>query len=199
MGKNLMPPGLERYIPGMQQQAAPTPDGSAGLEIGFDLKAVLGRVSDTLDRVHAWATANTRQSPLVRKLAASAVSDGSVYFYVSLGGPTGGRIWDVRRAAQWPGGATDPFTALGSVTVALAVMSNNQVPNKGTATCAPMLDLALAPQQCPNDASFNVHTLTVRFNEALVMIFKGTANTQALMCSGQVEEYIESSAEAVVM
>src|SRR4029077_19055511 len=142
--------------------------------------------------IHKFLTPNPRQSPIVRPFQASAISDGSTYFMIDLGMPTSGRVWDIRRVAHWPGGNSDPFTALTNVTVALVKVVGANPPNKGTTTAPAFIDMGLAPLQCPNDAEFNVHQFTVRFGEHAALLFKGTANLQALMVSGQAEEYLES-------
>ena len=150
-------------------------------------------ISGTTRALHKFLTANPRQSPTYRPLGAAAVSDGSTYFAMALaqGGPSYGRIWDVRRISTWPGGATDPFAALAGVTVALVKFSG-VVPNKGSATAPQFTDMIVAPQQVPNDVEFGNNECTVRPGEVLALLYKGTANTQALIAIGQAEEYLES-------
>ena len=176
-------------------------NGGAGVAVRLSLEAMLGKLSDTVENVngtlkalHKFMTPNPRQSPIVRPFAGAVVSDGSTYITISLGGPTSGRVWDVRRVAVWKGGGVDQFATVSGVNVIAVVMVP---PNKGSAAIPSFIDLAFGPGQVPNDGEFSSHQFTIRFPQVLALVLKGTANNDNYMATGQAEEYVESTAEGV--
>lgn len=163
------------------------------------ISSTLGEMKDTMTRLHKFLQPNPRQSPIVRPLAGTGISDGSTYFVVDLGGPTAGRTWDVRRVATWLGAGQDPFAAVTGVTVMLAKVPAGSVANKGlTLSQLVLLDVAAAPLQVPNDVEYSAHEFTVRYLEHVALIYKGTSNNQQYVATGQAEEWLDSVAEVVV-
>jgi hypothetical protein len=178
-------------------------DNRVGVKLS--LEAAIGQLSETLDgvrgtmdKIHKFLTPNPRHSPIVRPLQATGVSDGSTYYAIDLGGPSSGRLWDVRRVGVWAGGGTDPFPTVANVTVGLVKIQGGQPSNRGFTQAPAFFDMALAPSTVPNDADFSIHQLQVKPGEHLMVLLKGTSNAQQYMVSGQAEEYLESVSETVV-
>lgn len=177
--------------------------GAVGIRVSIEaalgqISSTLGEMKDTMTRLHKFLAPNPRQSPIVRPLAGTGISDGSTYFIVDLGGPTAGRIWDVRRVATWKGGGVDPFAAVTGVTVMLAKVPAGAVTGKGvTLNQLVILDMAAAPLQVPNDVEYSAHEFSVKYLEHVALIYKGTTNLDQYVATGQAEEWVESTPEGV--
>lgn len=178
---------------------------SIGVKVGLDaalgqIGDSLGKVGDGLDKLHKFMTANPRQSPIVRPLVATGIVDAAAatWFVIDLGGPAGGRLWDVRRVAIWRSDTQDGFTTVGSVTVGLVKITGGYIYNKSTAVMPPFTDMALAPSTIPNDANFSAHQLQVKPTEHLCMLLKGATANMQFVATGQAEEYLESAREEIV-
>ena len=173
--------------------------------IRLSVEAMLGQITDAIggvttavNNLHQFLKPNPRQSPIVRPLAGTGISDGSTYFIVDLGGPTSGRVWDVRRVATWKGGGVDPFAAVTGVTVMLAKVPAGAVTGKGVAlNQLTILDMAAAPLQVPNDVEYSAHEFSVKYLEHDALFYKGTTNLDQYVATGQAEEWLESTPEGV--
>lgn len=192
-----------------------------GVRVGFSLSAMFGKLSEslddmrghlvgigqTLDAFHKFATQNPRQSPIVRPLRGVVTVDAtpSTYMLLDLGGPTSGRVWDLRRISvvrttvAATGIASDVFSAVASTIVGLAV-TNKAVLNAGVSNVTGIDDWIVLASAANNPLSqtWSAHEATIRFGQRFVVVIKGGLASDQWSAFGQAEEWIESQPEEIV-
>jgi hypothetical protein len=165
----------------------------SGVKLSLDL--VLGRLNDTMDSVNSgidllkgYFKAARQQVPIQRRLNSSLVTDtvALTYYYIDMGGPTTGRVWDVMRYTV---SGADPFT-----TVAGSVISfiGRAAPQNGNAQPPGYLDLLDLPAgSLPNSDTFGRDTITLLEGDHLIFAFKGLPANTSILATTQVLEYRE--------
>lgn len=185
--------------------------GGVGVRLSLEaaigqLSTTLGGMKDALDRIHRFMTPNPRHSPIARPIRGAVTVDAtpSTYMLMNVGGPTGGRIWDLRRLAvvrttvAATGAAGDVFTAVASTIVGLAV-TNRAVPNAGVSNVTGIDDWILLASAANNPLSqtWSAHEATIRAGQQFVVVIKGGLAGDQYSAYGQAEEYLESSPESI--
>jgi hypothetical protein len=153
----------------------------------------LETMAETLEKIEADGRPKPPPTPIDRPLAGVCTADGSTYMYIDLGGPTKGRVWDLRRVGVWPAGGADVLTQMtgagaANVTTLLVIMS--AVPPFGTAACVPFDDLVLSQGIVPDDAEFQPHQVDVPFGKRVVVVVKGLNSGAQVAASGQASELV---------
>ncbi len=169
------------------------------ISAGVDLAAVLGRLSESADRLASVAgaigklgQANPTQSPLVRKFAAAKVAANFTYNFVDLGGPIKGRIWDLRRLYI---SGPDPFTAVtGNVFVFVSAGVGLYPDSSTEPTNFPEIIGVNGTTTIPYRDVWARGTATLLPGERLMVGLKSVPNATVLWCYGQAVEWLESDA-----
>lgn len=149
-------------------------EGGGGVELGaFSLKTLVGiaasldGIQQQLSRLRRYEEAYQFGAVEIALRGAGQSSSGGATLAIDLGGPSYGRLWQIRRVAI--GGALWTSTVAGS---ALIVVSPNQV------TAPPMSDVADQAATLPNVGFYSTGQLIVRHpNHLFVVILTPTVST----------------------
>ena len=163
-----------------------------GIEVSADLELKLGKVSEQLDQVSNLLedtprSGNPVRSPLVRRLTASKVMNGT-YSFCDCGSVPNGYLWDLRRLIIR--GGPDPFA---TVTGAAFPFIANTVP-QDTNTLPPGRfghEIDIATTTIPNNDLWNNGQVTLLGGEHLIVCLK-VPDSQSIVVHFQVWEYLES-------
>lgn len=169
-------------------------DNAVGLRVSFEamlgkLTATMGSVSDGLNKIHTWMTANPVRTPLLRAVLGSAVNSSNLaYIFMNCGGPPAGWRREIRWFAVW---GADPFTTISGNVVAI-IAGDGQYQDNATEPAA-FTQLATISGTIPNRFSAGSNELTLLPGQRLILMFKGLGNNVQVNCFGQAWDYKEST------
>jgi hypothetical protein len=167
-------------------------DGATGLRISFEamlgqLASTMGSVTEGLDRIHKFMSANPIRTPLLRPVLGSyvAASSALTYGFMDCGGPPAGFQREIRWFVVYP---PDPTVALATAVCVPMVLGAGQYQDTATEPTA-FTQVAGVFTTMPAKFIMAHNELTLQYPQHLFIMFKALANNQQINCFGQAWDY----------
>jgi hypothetical protein len=160
--------------------------GGRGVEV-----ATVDDIERTFARMAEWLREDKDELPVPLLNTRTTAASPTTYFYVPLGGPKGGWLWDVMRIAAT---GTDP-----TATVAGTLWAFIGAVLQDSASISQYQELFEVPGlTIPNQAFYGRQQVIVRPGQQLVLAFKGLPASTQIIASGLAIQYRDPAAGSPV-
>jgi hypothetical protein len=170
-------------------------DNAMSVRVSFEamlgkLTDTMGSVTDGLNKIHTWMTANPVRTPVLRPILGSytAAASALTYGFMNCGGPPAGWRREIRWFAVW---GADPFTTITGNYVAL-IAGDGQYQDNSTEP-AGFTQIVTTSLAIPSRFTASSNELTLLPGQRLILMFKSLGNNVAVNCFGMAWDYKEST------
>lgn len=167
-------------------------EGGLGVRVSFEaalgeLAKKLGSITEGLDKIHTFMTANPIKTPLLRPVLGgyAAANSALTYGFMDCGGPPAGYQREIRWFMVFP---PDPTVALATAVCVPMVLGPGQYQDTATEPSA-FTQVAGVFTTMPAKFTMAHNELTLQYPQHLFIMFKALANNQQINCFGQAWDY----------